>query len=187
MTLEPSKSRRARRTPGPARSQRWSREEVINICLAIGLAPRYMQIATEKVTQDYSLGPRGAWIIGLVAHGVQFHADLAKHFRVGRSLMTCEINRLIDAGLIVRRYHNRDRRYYELELTESGREAHRQINDALAEMLSERLAGYTNQEIFLCMRMLRDFGKHPKGYPEHVSIIDTLGNPEIESMDKAHK
>src|SRR5688500_12689839 len=66
--------------------------EIAVFCNLLGVAPRQMMKAREAITARYDLGPRGAWIIGLLEVGVNSPSALTEVLCIGRSLVTAEIN-----------------------------------------------------------------------------------------------
>src|SRR4051794_40566389 len=67
---------------------------------AIAIASRQWRTAAKQVRDEYSLGPHGPWIIGLIASNqVVYPSDLTKILRCGRSLISAELNKLNEAGL----------------------------------------------------------------------------------------
>ena len=108
------------------------------------------------MTERYDLGPRGAWILNLISSGVVHPTDLSTMFAVGRSLITAELVRLTEAGLIVARPGEQDRRRSELALTPAGEVASRQIRERIAAIIHENLRDYSADEMRKFARMLRD-------------------------------
>ncbi|HEY3231319.1 MAG TPA: helix-turn-helix domain-containing protein, partial [Roseiflexaceae bacterium] len=102
---------------GRAHSLQLSWHEIGFICEGMSLASRPIRIATKRISDEYSLGPRGAWMLLLIATGEVFPMDLTKIFQVGRSLITAELNRLSDANLITYRQSALDGRRTELAVT----------------------------------------------------------------------
>jgi DNA-binding MarR family transcriptional regulator len=131
--------------------------------LAEGLAfgPRALRAATAKVTQRYDLGPRGAWILNVISNGVAYPLELASVFCVGRSLITAELTRLTEAGLISARPGKDDRRRTELTLTPLGKTASAEIREEFLAIVRRRLAGYSAQEARLAAEMLRALSHEP--------------------------
>ena len=115
----------------------------------------------KDVTSAYGLGPRGPWIIGIVGRTEVSPHQLADFFTVGRSLITAELGKLSEAGFINQVRDPIDGRRTILSLTAAGREAYDRLGTDLQAFLTERLAGYTAEEVRLCARMLADFS-HPK-------------------------
>ena len=131
-------------------------EDIGFICEGLAFASRLLWSAVEDVTEQYSLGPRGAWIVRLVGRSEMSPLDLTNVFRVGRSLITAELVRLTQAKLITYEKSAADGRRVELALTPLGRTVERRIKDSLSKLVSERLSAYSRDEIMLCGRMLRD-------------------------------
>jgi DNA-binding MarR family transcriptional regulator len=151
-----------------ADAQELSWEEIGFICEGLVLAPRPQQAATRRITEEYSLGPRGAWICVLISIGeVVFPLDLTKFFRIGRSLITAELTRLSDAGLIAYQKNAGDGRRVELTLTPLGQSVQRRVKTELTKLIKRQLASYTREQALLFGRMLHDFGR---AAPEGVKL-----------------
>jgi DNA-binding MarR family transcriptional regulator len=142
-----------------AREPELSWEEIGFILEGLVIAPRPMKSITRDITAEYSLGPRGAWIAVLISIGeVVFPLDLTKAFQIGRSLITAELTRLSDAGLIEYKKNDGDGRRVELILTPLGETVQRRVKADLAKMVTRRLASYTREQVLLFGRMLHDIG-----------------------------
>src|ERR1700722_10566077 len=85
---------------GRANPPQLSWEDIGFICEGLAFASRLLWSAIGDVTEQYSLGPRGAWIVRLVGRSDMSPLDLTNVFRVGRSLITAELVRLTQAKLI---------------------------------------------------------------------------------------
>lgn len=120
------------------------------------LAGRPLHKATRKVTERYDLGPRGAWLINLISSGVSYPALLADVLRISRSLISNELSRLTQAGLITRKPDGEDRRSTELMLTDLGRETLTEIRGELRAIVTQGLARYTPEQVRLCAQMLSE-------------------------------
>ncbi|MCB2051718.1 MAG: winged helix-turn-helix transcriptional regulator [Novosphingobium sp.] len=134
-----------------------SSEEISAFCNAIGLAPRGLVNARDRVTARYALGPRGAWILGLIERGVNSPSALTDILCIGRSLTTAEINRLTDAGLVEGRQSDKDRRRVDLVLTEEGWKACAELRVAVEDFVTSRLTGWSREEVLSCIALLQDF------------------------------
>lgn len=132
-------------------------EEVGFICEGLSFASRPVAMATQGITDEYSLGPRGAWMVRMISRDQTFPLDMAKVFRIGRSLITAELTRLTDAGLVTYQQSATDGRRVELTLTPLGEQVNRRVKQELTKLVTQRLSGYTRDEILLCARMLHDF------------------------------
>jgi DNA-binding MarR family transcriptional regulator len=131
--------------------------EIALFCNVLGVAPRQMMKAREEITLRYDLGPRGAWIIGLLQIGVASPSALTEALCIGRSLVTAEINRLQQAGLVTGNQNLRDGRRIVLELTDEGRRVSQEVRSALNEFVTSRLAGHSREEVLTCLALLQDF------------------------------
>ena len=55
--------------------------------------------ATEAVTERYALGPRGGWMLNLISGGLVHPHELSNVLRIGRSLVSAELARLVATDL----------------------------------------------------------------------------------------
>lgn len=126
--------------------------------LAQGLtfAQRPLKRATEKVTERYSLGPRGAWMLNIINAGISLPNELSQLLNIGRSLVSAELARLAEAGLITSEPGPTDRRTTVLSLTEAGQQAHAEVRNETMRILTEALNSYSPAQIRLMSRMLQD-------------------------------
>lgn len=131
-------------------------DELGLVCEGLAYGSRLLRAATLPVTRQYSLGPRGAFILNLVSLGARYPLDLANAMKCGRSLITAELTRLTDAGLIVAKPGANDRRRSELALTPEGKAACQRVRGEMERLLRQTLAGYSAEEVRLFSRMLRD-------------------------------
>lgn len=141
-------------------------DEIAFLAEGLAFGPRALRAATAKVTERYGLGPRGAWILNVISHGVAYPLELANVFCVGRSLITAELARLSEAGLIDARPGKTDRRKTELTLTPLGKAASQEIRDELSAIVRRRLAGYSAEEARLAAEVLRALAREPDTPPE---------------------
>ena len=133
-----------------------SLEEMGKLCQLITAAQRELRGATRGIAEEFSLGHRGAWIIGMISKGIVFPSDLTDMMRISRSLMAAELERLVQAGLITSRKNERDGRRLELALTPLGEGANDRLGRDIDRMFQERLSSYSREQILLCMRILTD-------------------------------
>ena len=147
---------------GPATSAAPARpdlndEDVSMFCNVIGLGPRTMRTARAAITARYDLGPRGAWIMGMIETGITSPSALTEALCIGRSLVTAEINRLEQAGLVTGNQSAREGRRIVLELTREGKRASAELRVAVNDFVTSRLAGYSKEEVLACIALLQDF------------------------------
>jgi DNA-binding MarR family transcriptional regulator len=127
---------------------------------AIMLAQRELLAAAKSIRDEFSLGPRGTWILGLIATGrIKTQADVVRRYKVGRSMIAEEIALLAKAGLINCEPHESDRRQVALSLTGSGIRANARMGEAMAARMSERLDRYTLGDLLFCTGLLEDLAR----------------------------
>lgn len=134
-------------------------QSISRITEGLVFGQRPIRAAAHKVTGKYDLGPRGAFILSLIAGGLAYPLELATALKTGRSLITAELTRLTDAGLISATPDAQDRRRSALALTPEGEAACAEVRAAIARIIERNLAGYNAQEIALFSRMLSDVHK----------------------------
>ena len=124
---------------------------------SISVARKELFAPVEAFRKRFALGPRGVWIIGLVATGrVRVQSDIARLWRIGRSTVAEEIAPLTRAGLVTSYPDTSDRRQIRLELTAAGLAFNQELGHLFADRINDRLAGYRPEDIALCIRMLND-------------------------------
>ncbi len=131
-------------------------DEIGYVIEGLAFSQRPIRAATKEVTEHHDLGPRGTFILALVAQGVTSPMELASVLRVGRSLITAELVRLTNAGLVTSTEGVKDRRRLQLSLTEAGQTAREKVRSAMGQIVTENLAAYTPDEIRLFAQMLHD-------------------------------
>lgn len=153
---ESSPSDRARRAK-PGAKLSW--DDIGRFAYALTAARGRFGDATKGLASDFGLGPRGPFILGIIGRGRVSPHELADAYGVGRSLITAELTRLADAGLIVQGRDPADGRRATLALTETGEAARQRLGEELEQLLEDRLKGYSRDEIMLCARLLGDFAR----------------------------
>lgn len=123
------------------------------IVTGLAFAQRPINTAASVITDRFDLGPRGAFILSLIDKGVEFPKDLALVLRIGRSLVTAELARLADAGLITSKAGD-DRRRSLLQLTPLGTQAAIEFRNRVADLVQTRLASYSSDQVDMFASML---------------------------------
>ncbi len=136
-----------------------SRDEIGFFSQSLSAARGQFTQATKAMCAEFGLAPRGPWIIGILGRTPMAPHALAEIFSVGRSLITAELAKLSDADLIHQEKDASDGRRVTLSLTPLGRKAYDRLGADMGGFLTQRLAGYSREEILLCARMLSDFAK----------------------------
>ncbi|MEO5586318.1 MAG: hypothetical protein ABIQ81_01350 [Novosphingobium sp.] len=125
------------------------------ICEGVAFAQRPLREGNAKVTKQYNLGPRGSFILNLLANGMLYPLELATALCCGRSLITAELARLTEANLVTSRPGEVDRRRVELTLTPLGTRALTEIRAETSRIIRTNLAEYTPAEVRKFGEMLR--------------------------------
>lgn len=153
---------------------RLSAKETGLIAQGFTLANRALRRTTNGVAVDHNLGPRGAWIVRLIAGGKVIHPlDVTNFFEISRSVISDELARLLKSKLIVYRKSRRDGRRVELALTPLGENVSRRVRKEIGQLITARFAVYTRAEVLSFGRMLDHFvfakaggSALPKGFGE---------------------
>ena len=112
----------------------------LNICQALAFASNPLRASVRAVAASYDLGPRGAWILNLVNAGIVQAHEFATIFNATRSVISGDLVRLTEAGLIEGRPRATDRRNIELRLTEAGDTALEEMRRALVQRIAPVLS-----------------------------------------------
>lgn len=131
-------------------------EELGLVVEGLALGQRPIRAAAAAVTKRNGLGPRGAYILSLISGGVVYPNELALALKIGRSLITAELTRLTEAGLVTAEPGETDRRRSRLSLTAEGQAACEEVRAAMRAFVTRNLAAYSAEDIRLFIRMLRD-------------------------------
>ncbi|MBC2667819.1 MarR family winged helix-turn-helix transcriptional regulator [Novosphingobium piscinae] len=130
------------------------------IVTGLVFAQRPINAAGSAVTERYSLGPRGAFILSLIDKGIEYPKDLALVLRIGRSLVTAELVRLTDAGLIAAQTGD-DRRRSLLRLTPLGSKVTAEFRTRVTDLVQTRLAAFSRDQVELFATMLLQMQEDP--------------------------
>jgi DNA-binding MarR family transcriptional regulator len=136
-----------------------SRDEIGFFSQSLSAARGQFSLATKAMCAEFGLAPRGPWIIGVLGKTPMAPHLLAEIFSVGRSLITAELVKLAEAGLILQERNEADGRRVTLSLTPLGRKAYDRLGTEMGSFLADRLSGYSRDEVMLCARLLSDFAK----------------------------
>lgn len=131
-------------------------DELGLVCEGLAYGARLLRGATKPVTRQYCLGPRGAFMLNLISGGARYPLDLAQALKCGRSLITAELARLTEAGLVTSTTGETDKRRTALTLTPLGEAACKKVRSEMERLVKRNLAAYSSDEVRLFSRMLRD-------------------------------
>jgi len=128
--------------------------------------PRPLLQATRGVTERYSLRPRGGWVLHLIGGGLFHPHELSDVLKIGRSLVSAELARLTEAGLITSSTGKSDKRRSELKLTTAGEEALAEIRAELFRSLTSALKSYSPVQVRMLSKMLHDLHESATASPD---------------------
>jgi DNA-binding MarR family transcriptional regulator len=120
----------------------------------LAYAQRPIHAAARAITKQLGLGPRGAFILNLLSQGCEYPHELASKLSTSRSLVTSDLNRLIDAGLVAAISSDSDKRMTRLHLTAAGAKICADIRGEMARIVQRNLARYSDAELSLFTDML---------------------------------
>lgn len=126
---------------------------------ALSAARQRFGHVTGTLSREFSIGPRGPWIVGLIGRSPISPHELAHFFNIGRSLVTAELTQLQEAGLIHYEKSAKDGRRVELSLTPRGHQMRTRLSEELITLLETRLVGYSKEQVLLTAQMLTDFAE----------------------------
>jgi DNA-binding MarR family transcriptional regulator len=134
-----------------------SEDELGELFESMSFASRPLRDTAINLTQTYGLGPRGVHILALIDGGADYPIEIAEAFDVSRSLITAELNRLVDAGLIKAQQGQEDRRRTRLSLTGKGKKVRLALRREMQGLFELCALGFTRDEILTCNRVLKAF------------------------------
>ena len=92
--------------------------EIGRFAEALTFARRALFTPVEEINADYTLGPSGIWVTGLIASGrIRSQSDLARRFGIPKSLVTEQIALLVSQDFVATAQAQDDKRQKTLSLT----------------------------------------------------------------------
>jgi DNA-binding MarR family transcriptional regulator len=129
--------------------------ELGDLLEGLAYASRPIFEGAREVTERYGLGPRGAFMLNLIEEGICFPDKLADKLKTLPSLITSDLVRLKDAGLVTASPSQHDRRRSQLALTEAGEQVCNTVRGNIARIVSDNLAPYSPEQQRLFSEMLQ--------------------------------
>jgi DNA-binding MarR family transcriptional regulator len=131
-------------------------DAIRDVIEGLAYANRPLFAAANDVKQKYGLGPRGAFILNLVSEGMDYPNQLATKLGTSRSLISADIGRLTEAGLLAGTTGTGDKRTMRLSLTPEGARVCEAIRTKMASLITRNLSAYSARDIKLFAAMLHD-------------------------------
>ena len=140
--------------------------EIGQFAEALTFARRALFTPIDEINADYTLGPRGIWVIGLIASGrIRSPSDLARHFGIPKSLVTEQIALLVSQDLVVTARAQDDKRQKTLSLTTRGQALNDRLGAAFEAKLDQLLGRYSAEDVRFCTELLNALAGSAEGRP----------------------
>ncbi len=139
---------------GKLRDERLN-SDVNEILEIIADAQRGVDRQLKNLARRTKLSPRGIYTLSLINAGLDRPSLLVEYFDSLPSTMTVETDRLVEAGLIVRKHDPADRRIIRLELTRKGNKFREEIMDIVNAMYLPRINQIPEKELRTCIEIMK--------------------------------
>lgn len=141
--------------------------EIGQFAEALTFARRALFTPIDEINADYTLGPRGIWVIGLIASGrIRSPSDLARHFGIPKSLVTEQVALLVSQDLVVTAQAQDDKRQKTLSLTTRGQALNDRLGAAFEAKLDQLLGRYSAADVRFCTELLNALAGSADGRPD---------------------
>ncbi len=151
----------ARRKQKTEKSSAVTDDELNAIYEAIRTTRAAMMRILDPFAERAAIGQRGIPTLGAISRGTKQPGPLAAAALVSPSLMTLDLQRLAEAGLVVRVQESHDARRARMELTLKGKKLHDEAVEVLRAAMIGILQDFPEKErrVFLkIFQRLRDVG-----------------------------
>jgi DNA-binding MarR family transcriptional regulator len=118
----------------------------------------------SRYAQNHDLGARGIWTLSAISEGHASPGAIARLLMVPPSVVSGDLNRLLDAGLIERRRDGSDGRRLVYSLTEDGSALLSGAHSIYVSILGDKMASYPPEEIERLLRVLYEVSLHVRGH-----------------------
>ncbi|PSW18096.1 MarR family transcriptional regulator [Photobacterium sanctipauli] len=95
----------------------------------------------------------------LGSHGALRMKELAEKLGITTGTLTVQVEKLVKAGLIVRRPHSEDRRAIVVELTEAGQAIHQQHNQLHLELVKDLTRNISPEQAEVLLQCLGEMNR----------------------------
>ncbi len=114
----------------------------------------------RRYAQEHGLGTRGIWTLSAISEGHTSPGEIARLMMLPASVVSGDLNQLVDGGLIERQRDGSDGRRLIYTLTEAGQAMLSGAHQVYAEVLGDKLAAYPPEEIDHLLRMLFEVSQY---------------------------
>jgi DNA-binding MarR family transcriptional regulator len=127
---------------------------------SVGNLSAMLGVVHGRYAQSQDLGIRGIRTLSAISEGHASPGDIARLGMLPPSVVSGDLNRLLDAGMIERRRHGSDGRRLLYNLTGSGRDVLAGAHALYVDMLGEKMASYPPGELNRLLRILYEISLH---------------------------
>jgi DNA-binding MarR family transcriptional regulator len=142
--------RRARLPAGP----------IGRLLASVGNLSHLLDSIHSRYAQAHGLGTRGIWTLSAISEGRTSPGDIARLMLIPPSVVSGDLNQLLEAGLIERRKHTGDKRRLIYTLTEEGQALLSGAHAVYVEVMGDLLDAYPRAELDQMLRMLFEISRH---------------------------
>lgn len=127
---------------------------------SVGNLSTLLGVIHSRYAQDRDLGIRGISTLSAISEGHSSPGDIARLRMLPPSVVSGDLNRLLDVNMIERRRDSDDGRRLLYSLTESGRDVLAGAHSLYVDMLWEKMGSYPPEEVNRLLRMLYEINLH---------------------------
>jgi len=118
----------------------------------------------SRFAQANDIGPRGIWILSWISEGQGNPGAIARAMILPPSVISGDLNRLVECGLVVRQRAAADARRLDYSLTQAGQALLAQAHARYVEILADKFAKYPAEQVDALLRMLFEIGGHVRSH-----------------------
>lgn len=127
---------------------------------SVGNLSNAFNVIHSLYAQDHDLGTRGIWTLSAISEGHASPGEIARLMMLPPSVVSGDLNRLLDTALIERRRDGSDGRRLVYSLTEAGRDVLSDAHGVYVDVLGDKMATYPPGEIERLLRVLYEISLH---------------------------
>jgi DNA-binding MarR family transcriptional regulator len=117
-------------------------------------------------SQEHGLGPRGIWMLSWISEGHGFPGYIAKAMKLPPSVVSGDLRRLVEAGLVVSERSGEDARRLRYTLTPPGAALLSQAHGLYVAALEGKIASYPAKDMRTMLRLLYELSLHTRAIVE---------------------
>lgn len=119
-----------------------------------------------QLSQRHGLGPRGIWMLSWISEGHGYPGYIAKAMILPPSVVSGDLRRLSEAGLVTRNRDGEDKRRLCYCLTPPGAALLSEAHGLYVVALADKIASYPAEDIGKTLRILYELSLHTRAIVE---------------------